>query len=441
MSLTRDFETTGQRVGPSTHSTGSGTESSGTSLAVSQSISLAVQSLISQLTLQETWEEFLAYRLLKGRFNWHEFNEADAFVEREDYLPLVTKIAQGEGIGIPTKKLVNKMGSGKKRVVYSFAPDEMLVLKLIAFLLYKYDDQFAPNCYAFRRGLKASDAVFKINKAIRGQKMWAYKLDIHDYFNSIDIDILLPMLKAMLADDLTLYHFFEKLLTTYLAISNGQVIEEKHGVMAGTPTAPFLADVFLKDVDLYFYNQGVVYARYSDDIIMFAPDYEQLMQYKNQMARFLAQYHLEVNPDKEKVYSPDEAYEFLGFKCHGHDIDISEATKQKMKGKISRKARALLRWNQKNHIDPEKAMKALINYFNRKFFESDDPETLTWSRWFFPVINQTDGLKEIDHYLQQYIRFLNTGKHNKTNFRVDYERLKALGYKSLVNEYYNYKKQ
>ncbi len=431
MALTRDFETSEQRVGPST--------GSGTSLAVPQSISPAVQSLISQLTLQETWEEFLAYRLLKGRFNWHEFNEADAFVEREDYLPLATKIAQGEGIGIPTKKLVNKMGSGKKRVVYSFAPDEMLVLKLIAFLLYKYDDQFAPNCYAFRRGLKASDAVFKINKAIRGQKMWAYKLDIHDYFNSIDIDILLPMLAEMLADDLPLYHFFEKLLTTNLAIINGQVIEEKHGVMAGTPTAPFLADVFLKDVDLYFYNQGVVYARYSDDIIMFAPDYEQLMQYKNQMARFLAQYHLEVNPDKEKVYSPDEAYEFLGFKCHSHDIDISEATKKKMKGKISRKARSLLRWSHKNHIEPEKAMKGLINYFNRKFFESDDPETLTWSRWFFPVINQTEGLKEIDRYLQQYIRFLSTGKHNKANYKTDYAQLKALGYRSLVNEYYKYK--
>ena len=56
----------------------------------------AVQSIISQLTLQETWEEFLAYRLLKGRFNWHEFDEADAFVEREDYLPLAKKIAEGE---------------------------------------------------------------------------------------------------------------------------------------------------------------------------------------------------------------------------------------------------------------------------------------------------------------------------------------------------------
>ena len=107
-----------------------------------------------------------------------------------------------------------------------------------------------------------------------------------------------------------------------------------------------------------------------------------------------------------------------------------------MKGKISRKARSLLRWSHKNHIEPEKAMKGLINYFNSKFFESDDPETLTWSRWFFPIINQTEGLKEIDHYLQQNIRFLSTGKHNKTNYRVDYEQLKALGYRSLVNEYY-----
>ncbi len=394
--------------------------------------------ILSQLTRQETWEEFLAYRLMKGRFNWHEFDEADAFVEHEDYLPLATKIANGEGLGIPTKKLVNKMGSGKKRVVYSFAPDEMLILKLIAFLLYKYDDQFAPNCYAFRRGLKASDAIFKINKAVRDQQMWAYKLDIHDYFNSIDIDLLLPMLKEMLADDMSLYQFFEKLLTTRLAVFNGQVIEEHHGVMAGTPTAPFLADVFLKEVDRYFYDKGVIYARYSDDIIMFAPDYETLEQYKSQMAQFLAQYHLEVNPDKENIYSPDEAYEFLGFKCHGHDIDISEATKKKMKGKISRKARSLWRWSSKNHIEPEKAMKGLINYFNRKFFESDNPETLTWARWFFPVINQTEGLKEIDHYLQQNIRFLSTGKHNKANFRVVYEKLKELGYKSLVNEYYKY---
>ena len=398
-----------------------------------------MDSIINQLTRQEAWEAFLAYRLMKGRFNWHEFDEADAFVEREDYLPLATKIAKGESLGIPTKKLVNKMGTGKKRVVYSFSPDAMLLLKLIAFLLYRYDGQFAPNCYAFRRGLKAHDAIYRINKAIQGQKMWAYKLDIHDYFNSIDIDILLPILKEMLADDLPLYRFFELMLTNPNVLFNKEVIKEQHGVMAGTPTSPFFANVYLKEVDHYFHDAGVTYARYSDDIILFASDLETLEQHKKTLLHFLEKYHLTVNPDKERIYSPKEAYEFLGFKCHGHDIDISEATKRKMKGKIKRQANALLRWKNKNNIEADKAMKSLINYFNRKFFESDDPETLTWSRWFFPVITQTNGLKEIDHYLQQNIRFLGTGKHNKTNYKTDYTQLKALGYKSLVNEYYKFK--
>ncbi len=398
-----------------------------------------MESIIKQLTRQDIWEEFLAYRLLKGRFTWHEFYEADRYVEREEYLPLAQRIVQGEGLDIPHKKIINKMGTGKKRVVYSFAPDEMTILKLLAFKLYDYDRWFSPNCYAFRRGVKASDAVFDIIHAIGDQKMWAYKLDIHNYFNSISIDILLPMLKEMMTNDLPLYHFFERMLTNDRVIYNGETIQEKHGVMAGTPTSPFLANVYLKAVDKHFHDAHVTYARYSDDIIIFAPDLETLEEHKSQMASFLRQYQLEINPDKERIYSPDEAYEFLGFKCYGRNIDISEATAKKTKGKIKRAAKSLMRWSSKKNIEPEKAMKGLINHFNRVFFEDGDTETLTWSRWFFPVINQTNGLKEIDHFLQQNIRFLSTGKHNKTNYKTDYTQLKQLGYKSLVNEYYKYK--
>lgn len=398
-----------------------------------------MESILTQLTRQDVWEEFLAYRLMKGRFSWHEFEEADAYVEREDYLPTARKIAAGGGLGIPQKRIVNKMGTGRKRVVYTFSPEEMTILKLMAFRLYDYDHCFAPNCYAFRRGMKASDAIFHIIRAIGDREMWAYKLDIHDYFNSIPTDLLLPMLKEMMADDRPLYRFFEKMLSDKRVVSNGLTIHESHGVMAGTPTSPFLANVYLKEVDRFFHEAHVTYARYSDDIIFFAPDRDTLEKHKSQMAAFLRQYRLEMNPDKEKIYSPSEAYEFLGFKCHGHDIDISEATQKKMKGKIKRASKALLRWSSRNHTEPEKAMKGLINHFNRVFFENGDAETLTWSRWFFPVINQTEGLREIDHYLQQNIRFLSTGKHRKANYRADYPLLKRLGYRSLVGEYYKFK--
>ena len=385
-----------------------------------------MDSILKQITGQQAWEEFLAWRLRKGRFNWHGFQEADTFVCEEQFKPVSERIAGGQNLSSPEKHLVNKMGSDKKRVVYSYPPEEMRALKLIAHLLYRYDSSLQDNCYSFRRGRNAHTAIRDIVNAVGNNPVWAYKLDIHDYFNSISVPTLLPILKDVLSDDGPLYSFFEKMLSEDIS----------RGVMAGTPTAPFLADIYLTEVDRHFSEEGVVYARYSDDIILFAPDRKALDKHIAALHGFLAKYALEPNPDKVKVYEPGQPFEFLGFKCLGRTIDLSEATKRKMKDKIRRAARSIRRWQSKNGIEPRKAMKALINTFNRKFFESDDPQTLTWSRWFFPVINSTGGLKEIDRYLQDNIRFLATGRHSKANYRTRYQELKALGYKSLVSEYY-----
>ena len=395
-----------------------------------------MESIIDRLSEQQTWEEFLTYRLLKGRFNWYEFDEADTYVSEAQYRDVVGRLQRGEPLSVPTRHLVNKMGSGKKRVVYSFPPEEMIVMKAMAFLLYRYDAQLAPNCYSFRRGLTAHDAIHHLVRSIDNRPMWAYKLDIHNYFNSISVPLLLPILREVLADDLLLYTFFERLLTDARALSNGDIVREERGVMAGTPTSPFLANVYLREVDRHFADAGVLYARYSDDIILFAPDRATLDRHISELNAFLVKYRLEVNPDKVRIYQPDEAFDFLGFKCKGSNIDIADATQQKMKDKIRRKARSLQRWRSKNGVDGEKAMKALIRHFNKKFFEGDDPSALTWARWFFPVINQTEGLKEIDRYLQSNLRYVATGKHNKANYRIRYGLLKELGYRSLVHEFY-----
>lgn len=397
--------------------------------------------IIGQLARQEVWEEFLSHRLVKGRFSWHEFDDADTFVETQAYLPVAERLARGESLGIPEKMAVNKMGTGKKRVVYRFPPEEMAVLKLMAHLLYRYDGTFAPNCYAFRRGLKASDAVFALRKSLGGRKMWAYKLDIHNYFNSIDPESLLPILQKLLADDPALYRFFEDFLTDGRALWKGEVVRERRGVMAGTPTSPFLADVYLSEVDRFFADAGVLYARYSDDILLFAPDRDTLETHKATLLGFLQQYRLEVNPDKERIYSPEEPFEFLGFKCCGEKIGIASSAMAKIKGKIRRAARALHRWRIRKGLPPEQAMKGLINSFNRKFFESGDPSDLSWSRWFFPVINSVEELRELDHYLQQNLRFLSTGRHTKANYRISYAHLKRLGYRSLVHEYYAFRER
>jgi hypothetical protein len=393
-------------------------------------------SLLDQLAEQGVWEEFLAHRLKKGRLTWRTFEMADAYVAEERYFPVVERLLHGYGMSIPQKHLVNKMGNGRKRVVYSFSDDEMNVLKAMSFLLYRYDSQLSPNCYSFRQGLTAHDALHQVLHTLGGRKMWAYKLDIHDYFNSIPIPLLLPILREVMADDSRLYAFFEQLLSDGRALFKGEIIQENRGVMAGTPISPFLANIYLMELDKHFAEAKVVYARYSDDIILFAPDRVTLEEHIAMLSAFLEKYQLQANPDKVRIFSPDEAFDFLGFKCMGRSIDIADATKRKIKDKIRRRTRSLLRWRCRKNVPADVAVKVLIKQFNKKFYESEDPETLTWSRWFFPMINRTDGLKEIDHYLQENIRFLATGKHNKANYRVRYSSLKLLGYRSLVHEFY-----
>lgn len=393
-------------------------------------------SIKEDLNSSSAWEGFLAWRLKKGRFNWRDFESSDEFIASGECFRAVQQILEQGCPGIPSRILINKMGSGKKRVVYCYEKEVMEVLKLIAHLLYRYDYTLASNCYSFRRSITARDAILSIRHKVSDKSLWAYKIDIHDYFNSISIPILLPILKEVLSNDASLYQFFERMLTNPLVREGDNVVNDEHGVLAGTPTAPFLANIYLKEMDFFFEKENVIYARYSDDIIVFAPDRDTLNNHIATIKGFLEKYKLKPNPDKERLYAPGKPFEYLGYKCHGFKIGLADATILKMKGKISRKARVFYRWQSQKQHNPEDAMKALIKYFNGKFFDGENTEQLNWSRWFFPVINDVSGLREIDHYLQQNIRYVATGKHNGANYRIKYHQLRSYGYRSLVSEYY-----
>ena len=399
-----------------------------------------MESILYRLNSQSVWREYLEYKLEKGHLSKKDQEALAEFIELKKYEDTVTRILDGEPLSTPNKKLVNKIG-GSKRVVYSFQDDENRILKLLAYLLYRYDDQQSPGCYSFRKGFGVHRAIKKIITTPNISKMWSYKLDIKNYFNSISIPILLPMLERIACDDPLLCRFLRQMLSEDKAYSDGELIRENRGVMAGTPTSPFLANIYLKELDSYFTDRDILYARYSDDIIVFAETEEQLTEYRNILYEFLRKYELSVNTKKESVSRPSESWDYLGFEYRDGRIDLSSATKQKLKGRIKRKARALYRWKLRKDATDEQTMRVMIRIFNRKFYETGNVHDLTWSRWFFPVVTEKTGFQEIDAYLQQYIRYISSGSHSKKNYKTSYNTLKELGYRSLVNEYYQFREK
>ena len=398
-------------------------------------------SLLDELDREEVWQLFLEYKL-DHHCSACTARELREFIEARAYEPVCAAIRAGEPFPLPRRAVISKMSTGKKRVVYVYPRREATVLKLLTFLvLRKYDRLFDPNLYSFRPGISAKDAIRALTARRDISELWCCKLDIHDYFNSVDLDRFLPLLEEALADDPPLYAFFSALLREPCVLDGGQPRPEAKGIMAGTPQSAFFADLYLRELDHSFLCAGIPYARYSDDMIFFSRTEDERAARLAEVRTLLDRYSLTVNPEKEAHAAPGEAWVFLGFSFQKGVLDIAPASVTKLKQKMRRKSRALRRWQLRKGLDGTKAAIAFIRVFNRKLFENPNDRELTWARWFFPVINTTASLEVLDHYAQDCVRWLISGKRNKTRFRVRYDEIKALGYRSLVHEYYSLREE
>ena len=211
--------------------------------------------------------------------------------------------------------------------------------------------------------------------------------------------------------------------------------------MAGMPYAGFFANIFLTSLDREFEKiPKIIYCRYSDDIIMFSKDKEALDAAKIKLHKRLAEFHLEINPDKVVETGPYEPWTFLGFECNGKEIDVSKISVQKLKAKMRRKARALERWKNTNKKDGWMAARTFIKHFNKKLYTSESNSEVNWSWWYFPLITREKSLKEIDAYMRDCVRYIATGSRTKSRFNFTYDKMKELGLETLVNRWFSYRK-
>ena len=398
-------------------------------------------SLLDRITDPEAWEEFYEYKKNGGHFFEYEERELRAFIDSRRYMKVAEAINSGADISLPALVELNKKSTGKKRKVFVFPRAENYVFKLLAYMLSrKYDYLFTPNLYSFRQRIGVKNAIRHIVGRRDIGSLYSYKVDIHDYFNSINTDSILKKARQHLSDDEPVLAFIERVLREPRARFEGEIIECRKGIMAGVPISGFLANIYLADLDRAFFEKGLLYARYSDDIITFASTEEEIAASEAMIKQYLSDNLLTVNEKKEFRTAPGEPWEFLGFSITGKEIDISTVSLEKLKGKMRRKARSLVRWRCRKNASPDGAAKAFVRMFNRKLYDNPRHNDITWSLWYFPSINTDKSLHVLDEYAIRCIRYIYTGRHSKINYRLRYSRIKSYGFRSLVNEYYKFKK-
>lgn len=398
-------------------------------------------SLLKNIYSSQKWEEYL-----------EDLNSKEDFQDRY-LISKVEKIIE-DGINkvdlsnfpYPEKREIAKYKNSKKRTIYIYPEPHATYLKMINWLLQSdptYRDKFCMNSYAYQKHKSVPRGVNSIFRTQRsGRFKYFIKSDFSDYFNSIPVDILKTKMDNFFEEkDKDLNDFLFSLINEPKVNTKQGIIDIfNKGVMAGTPISGYLANVYLNEVDWSMYESKIFYVRYADDVLILTnrPE-EDLNHYKN----LIDPLKVALNPAKTDQGLITEGFEVLGFYFHGDIIDIAEAKVHKMLNRIKRRSRWFKAWEKKNNVKNRTMVRTFIKGMNRKLYLGGDEERMNWTRWYFPNINTTKSLERIDKYMVQYIRYLISGKHPgyKKHSLVEYEYIKKLGYRSLVNEYWKFKKR
>jgi RNA-directed DNA polymerase len=364
--------------------------------------------------------------------------EYERLIAAGDHLRIGAEVLAGRHRPAPpVEGWLNKADGRKKRVFSYRAPDELLFRTVNRLLQPAAAEAASPWCRSFLPGGGARTSFRSLLADGDLATKAAVRLDVRDYFNSIDVDDLLARLPPALESG-PVRELLESALRDPRVVSAGQVVDGgRKGVMAGTPLAPLLATLYLRELDEEVAGAGATYARYSDDIIALGPP-AQVDELDRLIRARLAERGLEVNEGKSSVTAPGQPWDFLGFRYGAGVVGLAPLTERKLRNRSTRLARRLLRWRERTGVSPDRALTTFVRRTNRRLYGvAGERSEFSWATWFLPMLDGPQGLVALDAHVQREARYAATGRRTaRTRRYVPYDALVAAGHVPLVTAFW-----
>lgn len=388
----------------------------------------------------ETREDFINSRVRRKRYGATMLAEMEDYILSDRCVNDIERLERGDYfLDYPQYRLVPKNFQNKKRAVYLMKGEQGFLMKLIVHSMSGVEEHYSDRLFSFRSDRTGTDLLNEVRKKDMGN-MYVLKTDVSNYVGSIVPEFVVPMIEEIyMPDDPAFFRFLEWFLTRGKVIDrNGDVIDHCPGGMGGIPIGNFLMNLYLHEMDDYYESRAAFYSRYSDDILICSYSYDEIKEFEKKFYEILDRLRLTTNKEKTGILMPGEAFDLLGMELANGSISISEHSMKKLKRKIRRYANKGLLNRNRGLMTADEAARDFIIRFNRFFFGVDGRGTLlAWAKWAFPVITDTRSLEELDHYIQDSLRYILYGSMKKRKESIPYEKLSELGYKTLVYYYHH----
>ncbi len=155
----------------------------------------------------------------------------------------------------------------------------------------------------------------KINGWFNNNQVKGYclKADIRHYFQEVNHNILLEIIKRKIKD--------EKVISLIKKILDNGKAKDGIGMPLGNLTSQFFANVYLNELDYFAKHElkAKYYIRYVDDFVILHESKEQLGIWKKDIDKFLRdKLKLELHPEKSKISPVSRGIDFVGFRSFYH---------------------------------------------------------------------------------------------------------------------------
>ena len=231
---------------------------------------------------------------------------------------LRSDLTEGRYIPSPLERVYIPKSNGKMRgLAIPTVRDRIVQAALKMVIEPIFETQFESYSFGFRPGKSAHDAVNEVARYLNYGCEHVIDADIRGCFDNIPRNRLMKQISSWISDGSVL-----KLIRLILdagIMEDSEIVNTEKGTPQGSSLSPFLANIFLDQLDKEWRFSGLARGRgvdahlirYADDVVMVVGgDARRAM---DKFSEIISSLGLQFSEEKTRVVDSSKGFDFLGF--------------------------------------------------------------------------------------------------------------------------------